>query len=266
MTLSLTCTSSRSEWPSPPLHLFRNGARLHDPEDDPLLQLWRLTPGDSEASAQIPAFEARTVSASSWSFDTGWRRHPATSRAAALLAGGAIALAPLAAGAEELSPTPPTTVSSETAPELGDPALGQHSTLELQWAEPSMPGRQQSSRSAESDDYPPPDGAALGVPGAILTGAGIAFLSAFGISGAINPYAAIHGSFNYYTYSYGAPTFPLAIIGGALLGPGIPLLAAGSAKQQKRRRWFERKKWENKVSVAAGPTQRGWYGRLQIKF
>lgn len=258
--LTISSAAARRSWPAPPTSAFRGGARQRPGDADSIALLEAYAQGLSEQGThvQIPLPAGPDESASSWSLTSAWMRRPAT-RTLAAVAAGAIAVGPGIARADSGSQA---SASSELIP-------GSAKHVDLRWhGGPSQVPARTPDRQTEDNpgDYPPPSGASLGVPGAILTAAGAAFLAGFGISAAINPYAVIYRSLNYTTYGYDGPTFPFAIIGGALLGPGIPLLAAGAARQEKRARWFEKAKFDGRVSVSAGPTRKGWQGRLSVRF
>lgn len=103
--------------------------------------------------------------------------------------------------------------------------------------------------SEQEREREPKNGRALAGVGIGLSGAGAAMLSIFAIGNAID------SSFAYYT----APMF---IIGNALLGPGIPLMATGLAQEDVRRRWNEKKALE----ISVGPTRGGWAGNLSFRW
>lgn len=203
---------------------------------------------------------------SAWSITSEWARPSIPTRVVAAVTGGAIALAPVTASAgphtDEMTQT---AVSHVRASQSRKEALRTPLALEL----PGSTKRRSLDESGE-DDYPPASGAAPMVAGAVMTGFGIGFLVAFGVETARNPYALAYRSSNFYG-GYSGPTLPLAVVGGALLGVGIPILVVGAAKQEKRARWFEKKKWDERrrgqdISFGTGPTRGGWYGRLRVRF
>ncbi len=100
-----------------------------------------------------------------------------------------------------------------------------------------------------SRDRAPKDGRALAVTGVALTGVGAGMLSVFAIGNAVD------SSFAYYT-------FPLLIIGNAMMGPGIPLMISGLAMEDTRRRWEQ----ERDVEITMGPTRGGWAGSLSFRW
>ena len=100
---------------------------------------------------------------------------------------------------------------------------------------------------------PPPSGQGLAVVGGILTGVGAGLITTFAVG------TAVDSSFPYYT-------FPMLFIGPAMLGPGIPLLAAGLVREGKRAQW-RRAKEQEKLNLSVGPTlDGGWSGRVSIRW
>lgn len=95
----------------------------------------------------------------------------------------------------------------------------------------------------------PRSGKALAVTGVALTGVGAGMLSVFAIGNAVD------SSFAYYT-------FPLLLIGNAMMGPGIPLMISGLAMEDTRRRWEQ----ERDVEISMGPTRGGWAGSLSFRW
>lgn len=95
----------------------------------------------------------------------------------------------------------------------------------------------------------PRSGRALAVTGIALTGVGAGMLSVFAIGNAVD------SSFAYYT-------FPLLIIGNAMMGPGIPLMISGLAMEDTRRQWEQ----ERDVEITMGPTRGGWAGSLSFRW
>jgi hypothetical protein len=95
----------------------------------------------------------------------------------------------------------------------------------------------------------PQSGKALAVTGIALTGVGATMLSVFAIGNAVD------SSFAYYT-------FPLLIIGNAMMGPGIPLMISGLAMEDTRRQWEQ----ERDVEITMGPTRGGWAGSLSFRW
>lgn len=98
-------------------------------------------------------------------------------------------------------------------------------------------------------EEPPAGGRTIAAVGGVLTGLGATMLSTFAIG------SAIDSSFPYYG-------FPLMLIGPALLAPGIPLLAAGLLREERRHDW----RVEQELQITTGPTRGGWSGALSISF
>ena len=107
-----------------------------------------------------------------------------------------------------------------------------------------------SSAVARERAKKPKDGRGLLTAGAILTGVGVSLITILPVSRAISYYGA------YYT-------FPFAWIGSAMISPGIPLLALGAAREEKKAALRNRAL----LGVSGGPTlEGGWSGRLTLTF
>lgn len=104
-------------------------------------------------------------------------------------------------------------------------------------------------------ERPPPGGKAMATVGFVLTGIGSTMMTTFAIG------TAFDSSFPYYG-------FPLMILGPAFLGPGIPIMGAGLAREEERASWEKhQKKKSPDMDLSMGPTMDGgWAGRLTIKF
>jgi len=114
------------------------------------------------------------------------------------------------------------------------------------------PGR---DRDEWERNRPPKGGKAMATVGAILTGVGSTMMTTFALG------TAFDSSFPYYG-------FPLMIMGPAFLGPGIPVLVGGLAREEERGAWesYQRKKKAG-LDVSMGPTMDGgWSGKLSIRF
>ncbi|MCO4769898.1 MAG: hypothetical protein KDA24_07680, partial [Deltaproteobacteria bacterium] len=100
---------------------------------------------------------------------------------------------------------------------------------------------------------PPPGGQTMAAVGGILTGIGVGMMTTFAIG------TAVDSSFAYYA-------FPLMFIGPSMLGPGIPLLTGGLAREEKRTNWI-REREKRELDLSMGPTLHGgWSGRLTLRW
>lgn len=112
------------------------------------------------------------------------------------------------------------------------------------------PGLEQSSRERSREPRMPPSGRGTIIAGGILTGVGATFMTMFALG------TAVDSSFAYYG-------FPLPWIGSAMISPGIPLLALGLAREEKRADIKQRAL----LRASVGPTlSGGWSGRLSLTF
>lgn len=112
------------------------------------------------------------------------------------------------------------------------------------------PGVVQSGRERSREPRMPPSGQGTIIAGSILTGVGATFMTMFALG------TAVDSSFAYYG-------FPLPWIGSAMISPGIPLLALGLAREEKRADIKQRAL----LRASVGPTlSGGWSGRLSLTF
>jgi hypothetical protein len=284
-SLSLRCRRREVVRGAPRVDIFGPGARTHEPDADPLVLAVFVGANDDRHVPNL-AFRARearippphstgVVDLRPWSLAAAsspapGNQHRLGTVATAMAAAVPLALAPAIAMAQDAdTATPeddevPALVTPQTAEtprfDLSLPRPGAHRTLDrkLSVATQLTPG--------DACDCPElPRGTPAVIPGVALSITGGVFMTVgMAVAGIITSgYAFIYPSYMAY---YGGQVAPFFVLGGSMLGAGIPLLIVGGALEAEYDDWEEEMEKRRSLSLSGGPTPGGWQGQLSLRF